>query len=413
MNVKALYVLVVFTFLLPAAQAQHPVSFSDEIVLYRGERFMPYIDGSIEVHSSVHEGLSRQQQRLAPEMLDKVTAVAEILKYCPFLRPPQGIKVVIKPAVLPPSEFNESTSLIGNLKLEFFVTMVCNEKPCYDKITDASFTLAFNEPLNLAAVHIMDDIWVQPRKVSEFHGFPVYRLFNGRREATVVHANNIPLYLPVSREDFIMNLIRHFSEIIAEDERLAATPDVKKSLVGFSDAEARERFAHFENEFKRLNRFDPLLARKLKENFELVEKRLGLARTDSSVVISQNQYISMQLSVWKEGIRKLRAELNAMSPSERRSQAHWSESEVLNTSGLTPPGHPGSNPVARINPAVLDNSRPETNIQLITLEWNVDTAPFATFRQGRNLQYHRLHELSLWETGWQSIFKLLDQVPVD
>jgi hypothetical protein len=216
--------------------------------------------------------------------------------------------------------------------------------------------------------------------------------------------------LPVAREDFIMTLIGHFNEKITEDERIAALPASQSSYLSTAESERLARKTEFDEAYTRMNRFDPLLARKLKDNYEETERRIRESSADSLTVYTLSRFLNMQLGVWKEGIRKLRAELNAMSPSERRAQAHWSESEVMNTSGLTPPGHPGSNPVARINPAIMDPSRKESDIQLITIEWGVDTAPFATFRQGRSLVYHKLHQLSQCSAAWEQLFEMVREV---
>ncbi len=390
------------------AMAQTTPVFSDEIILYRGERFMPFIDGPVEEYSESSAEFTRQQLRLVGPMRENLSAAAAVIKACAMFHPPQGFKLVVRSGIQPPVEFHRNESLSGTLKLELFVTLVCNEKPCYDKTTDASVTLTFNNPGKLAGTHIMDDIWIQPRKVSEFLGFPVYRFPQAQQEVTIVSAENIPLYLPVTREDFIMTLIRHFSEFIADDERYASMPASRETLLSASKADSLLRRADFEEAYKRMNRFDPLLARKLKDNYEEAEKRLALGRTDSSAVFSLSRFLTMQVNVWQEGIRKLRAELNAMNPSERRSQAHWSESEMMNTSGLTPPGHPGSNPVARINPAIIDNTRNDADIQLITVEWGVDTAPYENFRRGRSLVYNKLHELSRCEESWNQVFKMVD-----
>lgn len=386
------------------ARGQTSNAFSDEIVLYRGERFMPFIDGAFEEYIIPSSDFNRQQLRMVGTMRDKLSTASAILKSCQIFQHPQGFKLVLYSQALAPVDFYENQSLGGSLRFELFVTMVCNEKPCYDKKTDATVTITFNDPAKLAELHIMGDIWVQPRKISDFLGHPVFRLFNGRREITVVTGNELPIYVPVTREDFIMTLIRHFRDIIMEDENLAALPQSKETLLIFSDKENGVRKADFEKAYNSMFRFDPHLARKLKDNFEQTEKKLEEAKSDSSVNITQHQYLNMQINVWREGIRKLRAELNAMSPSERRSQAHWSESGTMNTSGLTPPGHPGSNPVARINPQIMDNTKPKTDIQLITIEWGVDTAPYANFKQGRSLQYHKLYEFSQCREAWESLF---------
>jgi hypothetical protein len=403
------YAVSVIWLAVPVFSQTKPV-FSDEIILYRGERFMPFIDGPVEENSFSSPDFSRQQLRMVGTMRENLVNASAVMKSCELFHPPQGFKLSIQSNTLPPVEFLNNESLSGSIRLELFVTMVCNERPCYDKKTDASVTLIFNDPSQLAAIHVMDDIWIQPRKISDFYGHPVYKLYSGRREITVVSNSDIPLYLPVMREDFIMTLIRHFGAIISEEEKLASLPQAKDKLLSLSQEERAERNSEFKEAYASMFRFDPLLANKLKDNFEEAERRLSEAQSDTSLSITQAQFVNMQVNVWREGIRKLRAELNAMSPSERRSQAHWSESEQMNTSGLTPPGYPGSNPVARINPLVIDNSRPITDIQLITIEWGVDIAPYTSFKQGRSLQYHKLFELSQCEDAWKQIFEMVKDV---
>lgn len=387
-------------------KAQIIPAISDEIILYRGERFMPYIDGPIEDYSESSSEFTRQQMRLVGQMRENISRAANFLKECDLFHPPQGFKLVVRSNTLPPVEFYDNESLSGSLRLELFVILVCNERPCYDRKTDAWVSISFNDPGMLGHTHIMDDIWIQPRKVSEFYGHPVYRFNLSQREIVVATGGEHPVYLPVSREDFIMTLIAHFNTNIAEEERMAAMPLARATILSSRDNEKQFRRIEFEEAYTRLNRFDPLLARKLKDNYEETEKRIREASSDSTK-ITLSQFLTMQTNVWKEGVRKLRAELNAMSPSERRSQAHWSEAELLNTSGLTPPGHPGSNPVARINPALFDKTRVDSDIQLLTVEWGADTAPYAAFRQGRSLVFNKLYQLEFCSTGWENLFGMV------
>jgi flagellar biosynthesis chaperone FliJ len=408
--ILAIFYTVSVSWLAAPVMSQTTPAFSDEIILYRGERFMPFIDGPIEENSFSSPDFTRQQLRMVGAMRENLVKASAVMKACELFHPPQGFKLSVQSNTLPPVEFHNNESLSGSLRLELFVTMVCNERPCYDKKTDASVTLIFNDPTQLAAIHVMDDIWLQPRKISDFYGHPVYTLYSGSREITVVSNSEVPLYVPVMREDFIMTLIGHFAAIISEDEQLASLPKAKDKLLSLSEEERAERNSEFDKAYASMFRFDPLLARKLKDNFEEAERRLSEAQSDTSLSITQAQFVNMQVNVWREAVRKLRAELNAMSPSERRSQAHWSESEQMNTSGLTPPGYPGSHPVARINPLVIDNSRPITDIQLITIEWGVDIAPYATFKQGRSLQYNKLFELSQCEDVWKQILELVNDI---
>lgn len=385
------------------------VAFSDEIILYRGERFMPFIDGPLEVTHNVSGDLTRQQQRQLPILKGKMADLGSLFTNCSLLRPPQGMKAVMTTDIQPPRDPGDYKSLRGSLLLKLYVTMVCNERPCWDKITDATLKIDINDPSRLAAIHVMDDIWISPRLVSEFFGHPVYRLNDGHREISVITKKNVPPYIPVSREDFIFSLISHFEKTISEGESLSTRPESETIILVSNPTDKERRKKAFDKDYENLFRFDPLLAKKLNDNYLEAERRLEQAKSDTAAAFTMANFIRMQMLVWQEGIRKLRAELNAMSPLERRSQAHWSESEALNTSGLTPPGHPGSFPLVRINTEILDASLPVTNIQLITVEWGIETEPYITFKHGRNLQYHKLHQLHECKEIWEGIPGLLTE----
>ena len=347
--------------------------------------------------------LTRPQIRPANLFRRNLDSLVSLIKSCEVLNPPQGVKSVIRTEILPPAGFNGNKSISGIIDLSLFVTMVCNEKPCWDKTTDATLNIAVNDPGKLAAIHIIDNIWLQPRLISRFHDFPVYRLHDRHRELTVIAPEGVNLYVPITREEFVALLISHFQGTLNKGREIASLPLSKNTPIIYSEAENNARKAEWQADYDRMYRFDPILARKLQTAFEAAERRVQEANADSTTEFTKSQYIELQLTVWREGIRKLHAELNAMSPSERRSQAHWSESETLNTSGLTPPGYPGSFPVARINPQVMDNKLPADAIRLITLEWGHDTEPYATFKQGRSLQYHQLHQLKNCVELWEQI----------
>lgn len=387
--------------------AQTPQRFSDEILLYRGERFMPFLDGPVEEFTRSSEGFTTPQMQHAGLMRENLSRISGVIKSCPTFNPPQGFKLVINSTTLPAVPWHDNKVLGGEVRIDLYGIMVCNEKPCYDRKPDATLTLTANDPTRLLSTHVIDDIWMQPRRISDFYGHPVYRFFNQNKELTVINHRNVPIYIPVTREEFMLTLIRNFNELVNRDQIFAALPESHETLLGATEEERINRYAEFEKAYEAMHRFDPLLARKLKVNLETTERRLEEAESDSSINITLAQFILMQVSVWSEGIGKLRAELNAMTISERRSQAHWSEAEAFSTSGLTPPGHPGSAPLARLNPEFLNNSLPPSEIQFLVVDWHTDLAPYQRFRQGRSLQLHKLYEFSRCETSWQQIFNVV------
>jgi hypothetical protein len=75
--------------------SNNAIVFSDEIVLYRGERFMPFIDGAFEEYTIPSTDFTRQQLRMVGTMRDKISEASAILKSCQIFHPPQGFKLVL------------------------------------------------------------------------------------------------------------------------------------------------------------------------------------------------------------------------------------------------------------------------------------------------------------------------------
>jgi hypothetical protein len=114
------------------------------------------------------------------------------------------------------------------------------------------------------------------------------------------------------------------------------------------------------------------------------------------------------LNTWREAVRKLKAEMNAMSPVELKSQAWWSDTENSNVSGLTPSGYSGSRPLVRLNKNLMDKAKPGSSIQLIIAEWSMLPGLDFTDITGYNLAYDKISQLGKNLRLWQQIYDLID-----
>ena len=114
------------------------------------------------------------------------------------------------------------------------------------------------------------------------------------------------------------------------------------------------------------------------------------------------------LNTWREAVRKLRAEMNAMSPVELKSQAWWSDTEDSNVSGLTPSGFSGSRPLVRLNKNLIDKTKPSSAIQLIVVEWSMSPGTEFNDISGFNLAYSKISLLEINRKLWQHLFDFLE-----
>jgi hypothetical protein len=117
---------------------------------------------------------------------------------------------------------------------------------------------------------------------------------------------------------------------------------------------------------------------------------------------------NIMLNTWREAVRKLKAEMNAMSSLELKSQAWWSDTENSNVSGLTPAGFSGSRPLVRLNKNLMDKTKPGSSVQIIIAEWSMLPGLDFTDTSGYNVAYGKISQLAKDLRLWQQIFNLID-----
>lgn len=403
---KHIYLLIVGLALSGTVFAQETDKLPDGVEWYDGHYFMPYLEGTAEETWQIAPEVSRTRPSHANVLKKKLERCAAIFKsYGPF-NPPQGMKVTFTGEVLPlGGEKDQPRWLPSRFRIGAYATLACDSGPCWETTTDAWITVHFNNPREMVGTPVINDIYAEPRMVADFFGHPEFDRILVPNRAVVVTSSKQELFVPVSREDFILTLIAYFEESISKGERQAASPAARKTAAAAPAVRSDEQ-QQFDAFIQEIKRYDPELADRLKQTYLEAGIMPGQAKTQAE----QNPEVDRMivLNTWREAVRNLKAELNAMSPSERRSQAWWSNTEKSNVSGLTPANPALSRPLVRLSPNLIDRNKPLTNIQLLVIEWSMPPRSEFAEDNGYNLPHARLSELSRDQKIWQQLFNLID-----
>jgi hypothetical protein len=201
-----------------------------------------------------------------------------------------------------------------------------------------------------------------PAETGRFYGFPQYK-----RSRLILPRPGVPIWVPVSREQYLEALIR------ARDHEIAKLRSDQASVVdpyATWVAERAERAQSAEETYQALKKMDPVKAeefRRMNEQMEAgIEAQLQAVRMPADDL--------GMLRTFETTTARLRDELASMSPRERASQGLWMkpEDDDLLGSGLVPAGTPGAVELVALNPKLVDRTRPPEEIQLITVETNFD-----------------------------------------
>lgn len=409
---KFLFVFLFSFFVLSGLYAQ--TGFSDTPVKYDGHdySFFPFKKGVFKkninnVSNSFDLGYDKKQESLLKANLNKIISV---LDNYPLLNPPQGLDVILE-AHTGVNQFTPAgrARLSGTIELYF----ICyqedeNGKPSVGSGTSNMLTIYLNNPSFLAGKPVLDDIYACPVKCGEFHSYPIYETGGG--EVTVLTNIKRPLFLPVSKEDFIKQTIAYYNKKIDEsnaelkEEGSALTP--KQAF----NAGKKQRLKDYNIAYGKLMKMDPKQADEYKKAFEQMEKDLEeeINKSDDYSV-SKKDLIDKGNSFIEKKIDELRSELNALSEEERKQQAYYSVSGLeITPSGLVSDGFEGADALVRVNPNLLDSKRPQSDIQLILLDWGaLKPREYNDGKEAFNIEKWGLTELSKNDDFWKSTIKLL------
>ena len=248
----------------------------------------------------------------------------------------------------------------------------------------ASLNVYFNDPLKIFRSSVVADIYIKPLKVAEFYGYPIY--YNGYFETTIIGKSHKPLFVPVTREEYLKALI-------AEEE---------KKQKGYGQTMTADEYQkEIDKTYRELLKTDKQAAAEFKKEMEGVVKEYAASNKTPDVI-----------SLLKE-------ELQNLSAQERQQQAYYALGAMEkygNFSGLVPESDKGQGePLVRPNYNLIEKGK--GSIQLMVMRWNIKTEVIENessprrYTPKQNIGYelsdNKIAELYNSPTIWARIFSLV------
>lgn len=399
---RPLITALIILFLIPALHAQDFTIPKDTVLEADGQFFMPYYPGTIERSLTVDPGIARLRPSQVNLLKRKLSACSELFSKDSLLQNLSGMNVRIREEIYDLDGLNDQYKWIpSSVEIGLYTILAKDSQPFQEATPDAWVTIHFNNPEKLVGNPVIQNIYIEPVQTDSWHPFSEYDRISVPNRVTAFKKNTLPWFEPVSREDFILTLITFFQSSIEKAEKRNPNP-ARAGAESVGRATEKERFML---EMEKIRRYDPALAETLIQTYEAAGKEAAASNPGSSPTNTVDNNI--MLNTWREAVRKLRAEMNAMTPLELKSQAWWSDMEDSNVSGLTPAGFSGSRPLIRLNKNLMDKTKFGSSIQLIVAEWSMMPGLDFTDITGYNLVYDKLSQLAKNMKVWQ---KVADQV---
>jgi hypothetical protein len=398
-----LLVLLLFFYGLSAQNIQFP---ADTIIEYDGQYFMPFSTGFKEKMLKVAPDVARMKPSQVSILKRKLKTCSGFFRNDSIFNPFSGLKAIFKEEIYSLDGINETVKWItSSVEIGIYTTLSKDSMPYWESTPDAWITVHFNNPWKLVGNPVINNIYMEPVQTDSWQPWIEFDRISVPNRVTAVKKNDLPWFEPVTREDFILTLITFFQGSIEKAEKKASlsTGYFASNQNPSSRETERQKYAV---ELEKIRKFDPALAEKLMQAYLEAEKSGTPEIQDhkSNTLVDRN----IILNTWREAVRKLKAEMNAMSPVELKSQAWWSDTENSNVSGLTPSGFSGSRPLIRLNKNLIVKTKPGSSIQLIIAEWSMLPGLDFTDITGYNLAYDKISQIGKNIRLWQQIYDLID-----
>jgi hypothetical protein len=332
---------------------------------------------------------------------DRIAALAEIARSVKIFNPPLGIEV---PALArydphgdecgPFSAFDGAPAETASIPLAvelslplcdyFHFTDETDTKPVFTEDTQTETHFFINDPC-IALLYDcfgangprMEDrrpICFKPMEVGRTGGQPIYAIMPGVNWSFLYFTNGRPIWVPVTREEFVKILIKRREAELAQQK--ADFQEQEKALGKERKTEDEIR-REVEKMYAELEK-DPVKREKLVSD-----------AVKTAVEMQEIMFKSLEpgrkalAEVEKIILDPLRRELEKMSSAEKTSPAWYGTNvDVSSTlaaagSGLVAAGAPHAREIVTVNPDYFEKGRPRTDIQLIVvmLEINGDAPP--------------------------------------
>jgi hypothetical protein len=311
------FLLAIFSLQAPAV-AQN--SYSEQTVAFGEDEFFPYARGRII-------------KDIQGERIAQMERIYETIMSWDSLNPPKGFEV----------RFNAGDSY-ANLAFSAYV------REGDTKTTKSGAVLSFyiNDPARVLGSPVAENIFLQPEKVDDFFGHPVFR--NTDNEVTVISKSNVPLFVPVSREEYLLQLIK--TETVKQQKEDGHQQKSDSEVI----------LAEMEKSYGELLKIDPDAA---------AEFRIEIQNFRADMAKDQDAGAPADL------LASLKAELAKLSPAERKQPAYYAVGafeKYGNFSGLLPEsGKDSGTALVRPAPAYGGMANNKSAINLLIISWNVGT----------------------------------------
>jgi len=310
---RVILAIAVFSLLFQTVCGQR--SYSDKQVTSGDDIFLPFHRGEV----------IRRDDGSSPA----IQSVAEAILLCDSLRSPRGFDVTCY-----------SSEDYLSISIEPYMVVDGN----IDAWQGAALDIYFNDVSHLFHQSLIPGIYSAPVKKGKFMGYDIYD--NGVYEVFVIKKDPAPLFLPVTREEYLKALIEK-EEKSRDTEKTDVTPEQSKK--------------EMEDAYQLLLKTDKEAAKAFKEAMN--EYATDISQTDNSF----------------DMVSRLRSELEQMTPEERVSQAYYyvgAMEESGNLSGLADSSMEYAEPLVRPNKKFMGKST--STINLIIIDWTLGSVNVST-----------------------------------
>ncbi len=291
-------------------------SFSNQTITVGEDVFMPYCRG--EVHT-YFEG----------EMAQIMEEIYESIALWDTLNPPKGFE----------ANFNGRNNVLDII----FASYLKQENSKTIK-SGAALSFCINDPVSALGSPVVKNIFLQPKKVADFFGHPVYQ--NTQKEVTVISKNKTSLFFPVTQEEYLEQLIE--VETIKQNNN---SGNLKKN-------DSDEILSEMENAYKKILKTDSASAAEFKTEIQ---------KFKAEMVNNPTKNISDDM------LTSLKKELEQLSSVGRNKPAIYSLGAMeknANFSGLMPDEENGT-ALVKVAPEFLDMKNKKNALKLLVITWNV------------------------------------------
>lgn len=292
-------------------------SYSNQSVVIGEDEFMPYCQGEVHKHFEGEKS----------PMMEKIYRT--IVSW-DSLNPPKGF---------------EARFTGNNQVLDVIFASYLKQGNLKTVKSGAILSFFINDPIRVFGSPVVENIFLQPQKVADFYGYPVYQ--NTNIEVTVIFKSNSSLFVPVTQGEYLQQLIK-----IETDKQKNNAGNNQKS-------DSNEVLAEMEKVYNELLKTDPSAAAEFKAEIQKFNSETANEGTDN------NQF---------DLLTSLKRELDNLSPAERNKPARYSIGAIEkygNFSGLIPDakGNEGT-ALVKLVPEFSDLSNEKNTLKLLVISWN-------------------------------------------